>query len=87
LLCQPLNERFNRLLQLCQSDAGMAKQSELNRKADPIRIPAACRHQVPVSLGRGKAPCHAVRIARDAKKSLSFFIGQQPPMSHAISPD
>ena len=87
LLCQPLNKRLNRLLQLRQSDTGVTKQGELHCKADPICVPAACRHQVPVSLGQGKAPRHAVRIEWDAKKSLSFFIGQQPPVSHALSPD
>jgi hypothetical protein len=81
-----LNKRFNRLFQICQSDTGMAKQSELNGKTDPICIPAACCHQVSVSLGQGKAPHHAVRIEWDAKKSLSFIIGQQPPVSHALSP-
>jgi hypothetical protein len=87
LLCQPLNKRLNWLLQLRQSDTRMPKQSELNGKADPICIPSACCHQVPVSLGQGEAPRHAVMIEGDAKESLSFFIGQQPPVSHALSPD
>jgi hypothetical protein len=40
---KPLNKRFNRLLQLRERDAGIAKQSELNGKADAIGIPAmAC---------------------------------------------
>jgi hypothetical protein len=48
LLGQPLNEWFYGLLQLRESNPGMAKQSKLNGKADTIGIPAACRHEVPI---------------------------------------
>ena len=50
LLCQPLNKRFNRLFQICQSDTRMAKQSELNGKADPIGISATPRSGCPEIL-------------------------------------
>jgi hypothetical protein len=41
LLCQPLNEWFDGLLQLRESNPGMAKQSKLDSKADTIGIPTA----------------------------------------------
>ena len=53
LPCQPLNQRLDGLLQLRQGNPGMAKQSELNGKADTIGIPAACRHEVPDRRGTG----------------------------------
>ena len=48
LLGQPLNQRLDGLLQLRKSNTGMTKQSELNGKADPIGVPTACRHEVPI---------------------------------------
>ena len=42
LLCQPLNEWFDRLLQLRESNPGMAKQSKLNGKADTIGSVSLC---------------------------------------------
>jgi hypothetical protein len=46
LLCQPPNKRLDGLLQVRERNAGMAKQSELNGKANTIGISASCRHQV-----------------------------------------
>ena len=86
LLCQPLNERFDGLLQLRQGNAGMAQQSKLNGKADPIGIPAPCRHEVLIGAGQGEAPRHAVGIKWDAEESLPLLVGQQLSVRHLCPP-
>jgi hypothetical protein len=59
---KPLNERIDRLLQLCERNAGVAKQGELNGKSDAIGIPAACCHENLISTGQGEVSRHAVGI-------------------------
>ena len=86
LLCQPLNQRLDGLLQLRKSNTGMTKQSELNGKADPIGIPAAGRHEVPIGTGQGEAPRHVVGIKRDAEESLPLLVGQQLSVRHLCPP-
>lgn len=86
LLRQPLNEWFDGLLKLRESNPGMAQQSKLNGKADTIGIPAACRHEVPIGAGQGEAPRHAVGIKWDAEESLPLFVGQQLSVRHLCLP-
>ncbi len=46
LFCKPPNKRFDRLLQLCERYAGVAKQRELNGKANTIGVPPPACHEV-----------------------------------------
>lgn len=87
LLGQPLNKRLDGLLQVRQRDPGMAKQSELQSKADPIGIPATFRHKVLIRARQGEASRHAVGIERKAKQSPPFLVGQQSSMRHPSPSD
>src|SRR5208282_3774320 len=75
LLGQPLNKRLDRLLQLSECHAGVAKQSELNGKANAIGIAAADRHQVLIGPGQGEAKRHAVLIDWDADECVALIVG------------
>ncbi len=86
LLCKPLNKRFDRLLQLCKRDAGVAKQSELNGKANAIGIPATACHEVLVGSRQSEVSRHAVGIERDAEESLALLVGQQLSVRHHCPP-
>ena len=87
LLGQPLNKRLDGLLEVRQSDPGMAKQGELHSKADPIGIPAMFRHKVLIRARQGEASRLAVGIERNAKQSPPFLVGQQWSMRHPSPSD
>jgi hypothetical protein len=54
----------------------VAKQRELNGKANTIGIPPPACHELLVGPGQSEASRHAVGIERDAEKSLAFLVGQ-----------
>jgi len=74
------------LLQLSECHAGVAKQSELNGKANAIGIAAADRHQVLIGPGQGEATRHAVWIDRDAEECVALIVGQQLSVRHLCPP-
>jgi len=81
-----LNKRLDRLLQLSERHAGVAKQRQLNGKANAIGIPAAGRHQILIGPGQGEATRHAVWINRDAEECVALIVGQQLSIRHLCSP-
>jgi hypothetical protein len=86
LFCKPPNKRFDRLLQLCERYTGVAKQRELDGKANAIGIPTTACHDVLIGPRQSEASCHAVGIERDAKKSLAFLVGQRLSVRHHRPP-
>ena len=67
LLCQPLNEWFDGLLQLRESNPGMAKQSKLNGKADTIGSVSTC------AIGYSRVRCCSLwGVKRDAVPGMSI---------------
>jgi hypothetical protein len=81
-----LNQRLDRLLHLRQSHARVAKQGELDGKADPVGIPAPCLHEFQVGAREGETSHHAIGIERNAVKSQALFLGQQLSVRHRCSP-
>src|SRR5271168_2155014 len=86
LFCKPLNKRSDRLLQLCERYSGVAKQRELNGKANAIGIPTTDCHEVLIGARQSEASCHTVGIERDAQESLAFLVGQQLSARHHCPP-
>ena len=68
-------KRFDRLLELCERNAGVAKQGKLKGKPDAIGIPAAFRPEILVCTGQGDASRHGVGIKRNSEERMALLVG------------